>query len=315
MFPLLVMFSLLYLNEAPPDAQTGRIDGTVINGTLAAEPIRDAVVVLRAGTDGALMPVAETRTDWYGKFAFDGLPLDREIIYLPGADVDGIHYPGQRVWLHDSERFAFVTIAAFEAIHEPSPLISPRHEIDIDVQSEVLEIVETLLVRNPRRGTYVGKGTEGQQPLTLRLALPPMFQRVTFDSEFHGRRFWIADHQPVTDIPWPPGERKLTFRYSIPLERAGGTFCRRLDIPCDHVRLRVRGPNLEHVSCSLSLASATSDSERIYETTRGPVAAGYGIELQIGRSPFPWKQFARWGSIAVLGSLIIMTAAIVRHQR
>jgi hypothetical protein len=41
-----------------------------------------------------------TQSDDEGRFAFAGLPLDEDLIYLPGANLDGIHYPGPRLRLN-----------------------------------------------------------------------------------------------------------------------------------------------------------------------------------------------------------------------
>ena len=96
-------------------------------------------------------------------------------------------------------------------------------------------------------GTPVGD----QPPVTLRLSIPANFDRVTFDSEFYGRRFRIADHQLVTDIPWPPGERELSFTYRVPVESSSGLFRRRLDMASRKVTLRVRGKSSDQMSCNL----------------------------------------------------------------
>ena len=95
--------------ESPPEPG-GTIQGVVVNGTRENEPLEGAEVLLRAGTDGELTPVAETKTDRYGKFLFSQVPPDPTLEYLPGANRDGVHYPGQRVRLEPSNPIASVTI-------------------------------------------------------------------------------------------------------------------------------------------------------------------------------------------------------------
>jgi hypothetical protein len=308
--PLLIAISSLANADAQP-AHIGKIQGVVVNGTRGNEPIGDVEVLLRADLDGALEPLAITRTDMYGKFVFEDVPLDPTILYLLGADRDGVHYPGKRIRIDFDNRFAHDTIVTFDAARAPSPLIVRRHDIALDVQQEVIEISETLLVTNPSRTTYVGEEAEDTPPVTLRLSVPPTFDRVTFGSEFYGRRFRIVDHQPVTDIPWPPGERELKFAYRIPIEATGGMFRRSLDTPCRNLTLRVRGTKTDEVSGNLERVDK-SPNENVFAATE--LHAGHTIEMQIGTLPFPWIQYTRWGSLLALAALTVATAIVVRRR-
>lgn len=308
--PLLIAISSLANADAQP-AHIGKIQGVVVNGTRGNEPIADIEVLLRAGPDGALEPVVKTRTDMYGKFVFEDLPLDPAIVYLPGADRDGVHYPGERARIDFGSRFPHVRLVTFDAARAPSPLIVRRHDIALDVQQDVIEISETLVVTNPSRTTYVGEQLEDTPPVTLRLSVPPTFDRVTFGSEFYGRRFRIVDHQPVTDIPWPPGERELKFAYRIPIDATGGMFRRTLDTPCRNLTLRVRGPKTDEVLGNLERVDKGTN-EIVFAAKE--LHAGHTIELQIGNLPFPWMQYTRWGSLLALAALTFATAIVLRRR-
>jgi hypothetical protein len=310
--PLLIVL----LSSADADAprlNNGKIQGVVVNGSRGDEPIGDVEVLLRGGFDGVLEPLARTRTDMYGKFVFDDVPLDPAMVYLPGADRDGVHYPGTRIRFDLADRLAHVTVVAFDAVESPSPLIVERHDIDLTLQPDVMEISETLLVTNNSRASYVGEQVGDRPPATFRLSVPANFDRVTFDSEFYGRRFRVVDRQPVTDIPWPPGGRELKFTYRIPIEASGGTFRRPLDAPSRRVTLRVRGRNQDEASCNLARANE-SHAEILFASAGGELAAGHIIELQIGTLPFPWMQYTRWGSLLALAVLTTATALVLRRR-
>jgi hypothetical protein len=176
-----------------------------------------------------------------------------------------------------------------------------------------MEISETLLITNPSQNTYVGEQVEDAPPATLRLSVPPNFDRITFGSEFYGRRFRIVDHQPVTDIAWPPGERELKFSYRIPISESGGVLRRPLDMPCRSATLRVRGQNAEEITCNLDLAERDS-SETVFASTDKELPAGQIIELQIGAVPFPWVECTRWGSLVALAALMLATAVLLRRH-
>ena len=144
----------------------------------------------------------------------------------------------------------------------------------------------------------------------MRLSIPPNFDRVTFDSEFYGRRFRIVDHQLVTDMPWPPGERELKFTYRVPLEESGGQFCRTLDVPSSYVRVQTAAKD-QRVSCNLSPAVVVGG--RVIFAAKGEqLPSGYTIELRIGSLPIPWMQYARWSSLGVLCLMVVGT--VVAHR-
>lgn len=312
--PLLTLLLAFAGVDVSPET-TGTIQGVVVNGSHGNEPIVDAEVLLRAGQDGVLEPVATTKTDTHGKFIFEQVPFDPTVVFLPGTDRDGVHYPGKRLQLNQARPNAQVTIRAFDAVKSPSPLQALRHDFEVAVEPQVMVISETMLVANRSGNTYVGESIGSEPPVTLRLSVPANFDRVTFGSEFYGRRFRIVDHQLVTDIPWPPGERELKFTYRIPLESSGGLFRRPLDVPCSKVSLRVRGADAKKVSCNLPLAQQAGN-ETVFESVNKQRRAGYTLELQIGKLPLRWALYARWSALTVLGILIFGTVALSRfHNR
>jgi hypothetical protein len=196
---------------------------------------------------------------------------------------------------------------AFDVVRESSPLLIAQHDIEIEVRESVMEVTECLIVSNESLTTYVGKPEVDEMPVTFQMSIPPNFDRVTFDSEFYGRRFRIVDHRMVTDIPWPPGKGKLKFTYRVPLEKSAGLFRRPLDLRSSNVRIRVKAKDPQHVTSNLPIVTL-DDSDRVVMASAGKqLPAGYTIELQIGNMPIPWMLYARWGSLVALATLVLAT--------
>lgn len=292
-----------------PPEPLGTIQGVVVDGTKQDAPLEGIDVVLRAGSSRELLPVAETKSDRYGKFFFRQAPLDPQIVYLPGANRDGVHYPGQRVHLDANNRFAHVKLVAYSAVHTPNPLVAERHEFDILVEGKALKVTETLALRNPTQATYVGESMGPGPPVTFWLSIPQDFDRVTFDKEFFGRRFLVVDHRPVTDLPWMPGTRELRYTYHIPLAENGGKFHRPLDVPTSEICVRLRGTNTNQVSCNLPVVD-TGEEQLVYGSSGEGLPESFELELEIGTLPFPWMEYGRWGALLVLVVLAAATAAI-----
>ncbi len=315
MLHLLPTLLLLFIggDELPPP--TGDIHGVVLDGTNGNRPAADVAVILRAGPDGALAPMAETRTDIYGKFSFDSLPLDASTTYLVGAERGGVYYPGARTRLVDRYRLMQTTIVVYDAEESASPLIAQRHEIDLHVEQKLMTVRETIVISNPTLTTYVGQPASDGSRVTLELSIPPNFDRVTFDEEYFGRRFRIVDHRLQTDIPWTPGRRELKFTYHVPLENASGVFHRPLDLPCGDFRIQARGENIQRLTCNLPQPMAdVGDAAAIFNWLGKPFPPGYRIELKIGAQPFVWLRFSRWASLVVIVFLAIATIIVLRKR-
>jgi len=292
----------------------GTIRGTVLNGSQGNAPVAGTEVILQVQQDGTFIPLAETPTDEHGRFVFDGLPVDGEILYLPGASRDGVYYPGERVRLDSQHREVTANVRVFDAVTDPSPLVARRHEIIIRPEPNLLNVTETILVSNPSSQSYVG-GREGSRPVTLRLQVPSNFEKITFHKEFYGRRFALIDGVLMTTIPWPPGERELTFTYILPIERQHQLWERPLDLRCGDVRVRVVASNPTGITCNLPSGPTAVSGESVFEHRAESLPPGHAIRVEFGRLPLPLSAYARWIALGTLVMLIVAVTIVVLTKR
>lgn len=289
-----------------------RIEGTVVNGSRGRVPMPGVEVILRAGEAGALAPVAKTISDGNGNFVFESVPAQTDFVYVPGANHQSIHYPGTPISKDAYTRFV---VEVFDTVTSPSPLVADRHELDIRVKSGVLEIEETILVNNPTMTTYVGAAEDDGGITTLSLFIPDGTERVTFASEFHGRRFQVGDKRLVTAIPWTPGKRELKFSYSLPVESGRKRLERKLDLPCSTVTVRVHGDIDGDIDCNLAALSDGPADTHTFTSSGSLLPAGFAITVQLGELPVPWIVKARWAALAVLAVLIVGTTVVLRSRK
>lgn len=314
MLPHLFILAVCVPGAGAPEGNAQRLEGFVLNGSQGNTPVAGAEVVLRAGVEGPLTPVASCVTDQSGRFVFDNLPVEPGLIYLPGANRHGIHYPGPRLRAAPGTPPS-LRLLVFDAVASPSPLVAERHEIDIQVKPGALEISETLVVSNPSLTSYVGEAAGDMPPETLALRIPDEFERVTFASEFHGKNFRLEDRRLVTSLPWPPGKRELKFTYSLHAEGSRSTLERLLDLPTALVRIRVRGEIADHVTCDLPRVPTTDPHTALFESSNTTIAAGHPISIRLGGLPIPWITYARWAALALLTGAILATTAYWARRR
>jgi hypothetical protein len=294
----------------------GVIEGTVVNGSYHETSVTGAVVVLRAEYQGSLLAVAETTTDKFGRFRFEPLPVGDGMVWLPGANHQGIHYPGSRIQLDRHESPEPQRIVIYETVDDPSPLVAARHEIDIRAELGVLVVTETILVANRTTRSYVGLQTDdGNPPVTLRLSIPMDFEKVTFEKEFFGRQFELNEHGLATHIPWTPGMRKLKFTYRLPLESRQLLFHRTLDLPTEQVAVNVVGCPYGDVTSNLGSDSSSERETAAFEYNGSILPVGHTIEIELGSLSVPWTAYARWIALASLVLAVLGTATHVLLRR
>ena len=279
----------------------------MVNGSKGRSPLAGAKVVLRQ-PHGAWVAAAETTTDDQGRFRFEQIPVSNDVIYLPGANHEGIHYPGQRVTIDGRQPVRAQRVVVYETVADASPLIATRHEIDIRPEAGVLVVSETIMVANPSLHSYVGSdNTDGQPSATLRLSIPPEFDKVTFEKEFFGRQFHLNKERLETQIPWTPGQRELKFTYRLPLEHRHWLFRRPLDLLTEQLRVTVSSGEIEDVACNFPAARILQDEAVVFDCESAELPAGHTIELQFGNLPVSWTTYARWIASAALVLLVLAT--------
>jgi hypothetical protein len=283
----------------------GSIGGVVLNATRGNAPVPHADVVLRLRAAGQLALFRETKSDAEGRFFFAHLPVGGDFHYLPGANRDGVHYPGPALRLTAEHPHAIVELAVSDAVTDPCPLIIRRQRISLYPEPGALRVDESLVIDNPSTSCYVGAAGPGNAPpVTLRLAIPADFSRVTFGDDFFGPRFSLLDGKLVTSIPWTPGRRQLKFSYVLRNDQRVRVWERSLDLPCEDLRVEVHAENPEQIVCNLPKSLAKAEGLAAFQSAAATLPAGEPIRVQLGRLPVPWTDYARWLSPLVLLGLV-----------
>jgi hypothetical protein len=311
---LLVAVWLAFAGPVP--ARDGVVFGTVVNASRNKTPEAGSEVMLGIRLGNEFVPYDQTKTDAQGRFRFGRLPVGTSYSYRVGANRDGVHYPGPSLELTSQRPSASVEIAVCDAVTDPCPLVIRRQEISLRHEAGALSVTESILIENPTSTCYVGQaGEEGGEPITLRLAVPSEFTRATFDQEFYGRRFSIADGKLVTGIPWPPGKREVKFTYVLPTQSRYHRWQRPLDLPCDALRVRVEYAKIEEVACNLNRGPDEEAGKITFDSNGNTLPAGHTISVELGRLPVPFMAYARWAALAVLAIFIAGASLMLIRRR
>ena len=296
---------LLLALVGPVAAGQGTLDGVVINGTHGQPASAGTEVILRGWLDGQLATLAKTTTDVDGSFRFTELPRDSSTVYLPGANQGGVHFPGRRVRFDPKQDLVSVRLVVYDSISDPNPLVIDSHEVDISEDEDSLRVREVMTVRNPTQTCYVGKAAHaGGLPVTLRLSIPSTFSRVTFDKEAFGRRFRVINDSLVTDLPWPPGSRELSFSYRIPCSAKEVEWHRLADLPTSEIFLKVHRSHAGQIQCNLPRCNETAAYLEYCATNRDSAAEPIQLLFQDARPTVGYSRHI--AVLLLLGMMVIV---------
>ena len=197
---------------------------------------------------------------------------------------------------------AEVKLAVYDAVAFPNPLMVCRHTITLCPEPGVLRVTESMLIDNPSTACYVGQAAgESSEPETLQLAIPANFQQVTFASEFYGRRFSLIGGRLVTGIPWPPGQRELTFSYLLPNAERCCVWQRPLDLPSAQVQVSVRSSDQpDQVTSNLTRTPRKEDGAVTFESGTHLLSTGHVLRVELGSRPVSAMTYAPWGRLQYL---------------
>ena len=309
--PLVVVLSVGSLR-----ADDGVIEGVVVNATTGHEVSAGIDVALRVRLDGKFVVLESATTQADGRFRFEGLPVDGEHLYLPGANLGDVHFPGTRVVLDERRPRANITLNVFETESETNPLVIESHEIVVQAQPGSLKIREKMLIKNPSLRCYVGRPRhQGGGPITLQLGVPSDFERITFDKEAFGRQFQLINDKLVTGLPWPPGQRELAFTYIVATGEDNRSWLRCVDLPCSRVCVKVLTTAPENVVCSLPAAESCHEGEVCYGANGETLSAGDVIRLELDHLPVSMMVYGRRIASLLLVTLVAGVCVVSVRRR
>jgi hypothetical protein len=230
---LLALSAALLQPHAASAADTGTIEGRVMNGT-TGKPQPGVEVTLTQGRGNSRDQLKVT-TDNEGRYRFEDLRTGEDTFYVLDATYEGGLFAGRPLSIPSDTRQQPVietTLRVFEPTTDPNAILIRRDDLFVVHDGDRLSVIEAIKVINPTQSAYIGRGSalseaddDGVTP-SLGFAIPDDVIPETFrwlDAdldvpeavEIQGVGFGITS-------AIPPGEVDFTFSYQ--LEGQGGTF-------------------------------------------------------------------------------------------
>ena len=238
----------------------GRIFGEIINGTID-EPVPEIAVTLQTFAGGTLQPNQNTITDADGRFEFDNVSTDVDVVYAVSTTYFSIAYSTGRISFEEDSVGIDVTLDVFEPTDDQSlVVIRSRGLILTDVEPGRGEVgLLDINILDLSEDRVLVANSEGR---TVNLPVPRNASRVTPlpDPSYDLQTATIEGATVYGSEPLLPGESTASLTYTIPytgdrisveLQSAYATDLFRLLVPRTLTDLddplELDAPGFEHV--------------------------------------------------------------------
>lgn len=322
-----VVFAAALLVAAYPAAVAadgpGGVFGVVTNGTAGSTVPPALPVTLTKYVAGIAVETTRTAADENGRFVFEGLETDSQIVYQVRVEHEGAQFVGDLFAFSDSD-VVEVGITLYEVDFDDPGIEIARHVIVYTPQSDTaVRALEIVTLTNSSDRAFAAK-PDAASPLSF--SLP----RGTFDFVvmlgFDPEQVEFAEDAVSIGGPVYPGSNQISFAYSFPWRLEGIDIPRRT--PFRTAELVIMAP-AEELTLNADRVRRADDAtiegrELWVWRSVEPIAVGEDLTLVI-KPPGPSLASrvsavasAQWGVASVgaaLGSLAVYLAIRFRRLR
>jgi hypothetical protein len=272
----------------PPRPGPGQLTVQIIADS-GGESVAGLSIALYALAPDGTPGLTDGVTDSEGSITFSGISNDPEIVYLVGARYADIPF-GERVAFE-----AGVTQARVEIqVSAPTDLVSGVRIEELRARIDWMgdRVVVTEILRLVSSGDRVIQLTGGDSnEAIIRRSLPEQASDFSAGPSSIGDGLAFKDGQVHFWGPLYPGEQRIEFRYSLPVndEPSADTGPRtlllaiELEEPAERMVVVAGTPGIEAVGAGLiSSREVASDSgQPLASWARGPIRAGERLEIAL----------------------------------
>jgi hypothetical protein len=194
------------------DAATG-VDAAATRGI--------SIALYALGPDGN-PGFASSETDAQGSTVFRGISANPEIVYLVGAEFQGIPF-GERITFPAGQSNARVEIEVSSPTDRVAGIEIEELRMRIDWMGDRIVVQEILRLVNPGQRVVLLPEQDTNRAIVLR-TLPEDAADFSAGATSIGDGLGVEDGRVRFFGPLYPGEQRVEYRYSLPMEAPGGTI-------------------------------------------------------------------------------------------
>lgn len=237
----LVLSLSLSLPASATEADTGSIEGSIINGTDYGSSVVGLEVILTAYLGTNEEETFTSVTDTEGRFIFNGLSIGSGYIFQAKVNFQGAEYYSQAISLDSEDAEQSVEITVFDSTaSDESISVITSHTIVRPGQDDI-QVTEYFLFANNSNRTFIGSGnTSGNGKIeTLKLPLAEGATALTYINGLMDCCVLASEDGLIDTMPVKPGMYEVVYTYELPYNTSGYVLSRSVDYPITNYDLLV----------------------------------------------------------------------------
>ena len=296
--------------SAKTAAETGRVHGRVINGTLKRPASEGLEVRLISLGEKGVTPLGVTRSDASGRFAFSGVkaPETGKGHLLAVTQYLGVPYlalarTGGRE----------VRLLIFELTKDPSKIVVESHRVLVRYEQGRLVFRETVRFTNTGAATYAGENGK-----TLAFDLPAGAELLRSPEGLNPNTVKMRDGRVSSAEPVPPGFKQVNLVYAVREPPAQLPVVRRVQFQTRKFAVLTMEYGMRQpLSTDLKYEGVFGENlgDRFHVASKADLSPGAQIRYTISRdveSSFAETLFLGIAAVVVLGLTIPF---VIRRRR
>ena len=240
-----------------PPAGNGVLTIQVRHETTPSDAANLSIALYALAPDGS-PGFASGQTDAQGRFSFEGISTNPEIVYLIGASYREIPF-GERITFAPGSTSARVDIEISDPTDRLAGVEVEELRARLDWLGDRVVVRETLRIRNPGDRVILLSKDDRSRAITSR-QLGPEAQDFSPGMSSIRDGLGFADGQVRFWGPLYPGEQRVDYQYSLPIEDLRGTLPVEMRETLNRVVIVAGTPGIE-VSGPALIASSQVSSE------------------------------------------------------
>jgi hypothetical protein len=259
------------------------ITGRVVKGAEHA-PVNGLPVSVHIVRGNEELPGRTLPTDASGTFRFDGLTAGSGLDYYVSTEYEQAFYTEGPIAV--SGGAGSQDLIVYDVAKDFAKVRVQDHHVIVERKEDGLHVTEIVIFQNDASTAYLGVGVNHASPSGMRVGLPASVKDFKPGLGLDEPSVNLQGRELTSLRPIPPGQRPLSFTYTVPLS-GRMDLSHRLYFPTVQMTLLLDDPNLKVESKQLRSGGAREQGGKTYATYFGSnLPVGSEVSARIGGAGF-----------------------------
>jgi hypothetical protein len=279
--PVAIVAAAIAMAATPATALT--ISGRIVKGAEHA-PVKGIPVSVHIVRGNEELPGRTLQSDTSGLFRFDGLTEGSGLDYYLSTEYEEAIYTEGPIPIADGA--GRQDLVVYDVAKDFDKVRVQDHHVIVERKEDGLHVTEIVIFQNDANTAYLGVGVNHASPSGMRVGLPASVKDFKPGLGLDEPSVNLQGRELTSTRPIPPGQRPLSFTYTVPLS-GRMDLSHRLYFPTVQMTLLLDDPKLKVESDQLKSGGTREQGGKTYATYfASNLPVGSEVSARIGGAGF-----------------------------